>query len=156
MTARDQFAPVAAVPRLTLEPADDDLDRVAATLARIGAPHGWKSVDRTPRQWQDWFAERPGRRYWLLRLAGEDDPAGAVVCDPHPGGDVEIKSFGLVPEMVGKGLGGYALTLAVNQAWNLHPDVSRVWLHTSSHDHPGALPNYLRRGFRIFKTEAGD
>jgi hypothetical protein len=28
-----------------------------------------------------------------------------------------------------------------------------VWLHTSSADNPHALPNYQRRGFRIFKTE---
>jgi hypothetical protein len=31
--------------------------------------------------------------------------------------------------------------------------VNRVWLHTSSLDHPRALPNYHRRGFRTFKTE---
>jgi hypothetical protein len=31
--------------------------------------------------------------------------------------------------------------------------VNRVWLHTSSFDHPRALPNYHRRGFRTFKTD---
>ena len=34
-----------------------------------------------------------------------------------------------------------------------HPAVSRVWLHTSTKDHPRALPNYHRRGLRTFKTE---
>jgi hypothetical protein len=29
-----------------------------------------------------------------------------------------------------------------------------VWLHTCSFDHPAALPNYLARGFRVFKTES--
>jgi hypothetical protein len=28
-----------------------------------------------------------------------------------------------------------------------------VWLHTNSFDHPSALPNYLKRGFEVFKTE---
>jgi hypothetical protein len=31
--------------------------------------------------------------------------------------------------------------------------VSRVWLHTFTKDHPHALPNYHRRGFRTFKIE---
>jgi hypothetical protein len=72
------------------------------------------------------------------------------------GGEVEIETFGLVPEFIGKGLGGYALTLGVQRAWNLVPGVRRIWLHTSSLDHPGALPNHQRRGFRTFKTEAGE
>ncbi len=29
----------------------------------------------------------------------------------------------------------------------------RVWLHTCTLDHPAALPNYVARGFRPFKTE---
>jgi hypothetical protein len=29
----------------------------------------------------------------------------------------------------------------------------RVWVQTSSGDHPHALPNYERRGFRVFRVE---
>jgi hypothetical protein len=28
-----------------------------------------------------------------------------------------------------------------------------VWLHTSTLDHPAALPNYLKRGFRPVREE---
>jgi hypothetical protein len=28
-----------------------------------------------------------------------------------------------------------------------------VWLHTSTLDHPAALPNYLKRGFKQVRTE---
>jgi len=28
-----------------------------------------------------------------------------------------------------------------------------VWLHTCSFDHPAAIPNYIKRGFTIFKIE---
>jgi hypothetical protein len=35
----------------------------------------------------------------------------------------------------------------------LDEPVRRVWLHTSSRDHPHAKPNYERRGFRPFRTE---
>jgi hypothetical protein len=43
------------------------------------------------------------------------------------------------------------LTDAVESAWAA--GARRVWLHTCSFDHPGAIPNYQRRGFSIFKTE---
>ena len=43
------------------------------------------------------------------------------------------------------------LTEAAEAAWAL--GASRVWLHTCTLDHPGALANYLARGFRPFRTE---
>ena len=70
--------------------------------------------------------------------------------------EVEIETFGLLPEFTGKNLGGYALTLTIERAWRLTPSVRRVWLHTSSLDHPHALPNYHRRGFHTYKTEVGE
>jgi hypothetical protein len=39
----------------------------------------------------------------------------------------------------------------VKAAWALAP--TRVWLHTCTLDAAAALPNYLARGFRAFKTE---
>ena len=151
MTAPDQLNPAALVPGLTLAPVDRASPFIPGILARIGAPHGWRSASRTEPEWALWFAEHPDRTFWLLSLDGE--PAGMVTCDLHPGGETEIVTFGLLPEFVGKGLGGFALTLAVQQAWNLAPSVERVWLHTSTVDHPRALPNYHRRGFRTFRTE---
>jgi hypothetical protein len=59
----------------------------------------------------------------------------------------------VVPEFVGRGLGGAALTLGLRRAWELTPGATRLWLHTSSVDHPSALPNYHRRGLRTFRTE---
>jgi hypothetical protein len=51
------------------------------------------------------------------------------------------------------------LTLAVREAWNVEPldadAVRRVWLHTSSLDHPNALGNYQRRGFRPYRRVTG-
>jgi GNAT superfamily N-acetyltransferase len=52
---------------------------------------------------------------------------------------------------VGRGLGTLLLTRAVEEAWAL--GTSRVWLHTSTLDHPAALPNYLKRGFKQVRTE---
>jgi GNAT superfamily N-acetyltransferase len=151
MTAPGELNPAAAVPGLALEPVDRGSPLVPGVMARIGAPHGWRSASRTESEWAAWFAEHPGRTFWLVSFEGK--PAGLVSYDLHPGGDAEIATFGLLPEFVGKGLGGSALTIGVQQAWALAPAVNRVWLHTSSLDHPHALPNYHRRGFRTFRTE---
>jgi len=86
-----------------------------------------------------------------------NEPAGLLAVVSHPGGDSEIDMFGLVPEFVGRGFGGHILTLAVRLAWAVDPvdatTIRRVWLHTSTLDHPHALANYEARGFRVFRTE---
>ena len=64
---------------------------------------------------------------------------------------VEIAYFGIVPSEFGRGFGKYLLSCAVRDAWALGP--RRVWLHTCTLDHPNALPNYVARGFAVFKTE---
>ncbi len=67
---------------------------------------------------------------------------------------VEIAYFGLAPEAIGAGLGKHLLSCAVRDAWAL--GAARVWLHTCTLDHPHALPNYEKRGFAAYKTEAYD
>ena len=69
---------------------------------------------------------------------------------PHDG-SVEIAYFGLAPDAIGRGLGKHLLSCAVRDAWAL--GASRVWLHTSSLDHPHALSNYEARGFSVYRTE---
>ncbi|MER5489096.1 GNAT family N-acetyltransferase [Streptomyces sp. NPDC002812] len=156
MTDRTQLVPGTPVPGMALVPVEGDLSPLPGLMARIGGPYQWRSARRSPQEWTEWFAERPGRTFWLLTMA--DETAGVVCYDHDPGEagtgtDTEITTFGLLPEFTGKGLGGHALTLAVEQGWRLGPGVRRVWLHTSSADNPNALPNYHRRGFRTFKTE---
>jgi GNAT superfamily N-acetyltransferase len=85
----------------------------------------------------------------LLSVAGA--PAGYFELEKHHDGSVEISYFGLLPEFRGRGLGKYMLTEAAQTAWAL--GAARVWLHTCTLDHPGALANYVGRGFRPFKTE---
>jgi GNAT superfamily N-acetyltransferase len=48
-------------------------------------------------------------------------------------------------------MGKHLLTRAVEQAWA--EGANRVWLHTCTLDDKAAMPNYLKRGFRPFKTE---
>jgi GNAT superfamily N-acetyltransferase len=149
MTAADQLNPAPLVDGVALRAVDPG-PLIRDLHLRIGTPHAWPSATRTGDEWERWLAE-PERRYRLVDYRGE--VAGAADFEPQQDGDVEITTFGLLPEFVGKGLGGYALTLVVADAWAL-PGTRRVWLHTSTLDHPNALPNYLRRGFRSFSRPA--
>lgn len=76
--------------------------------------------------------------YYELRRVAEDD-------------SVEVAYFGILTAEFGRGFGKHLLSCAVRDAWALGP--SRVWLHTSTLDHPNALPNYVARGFIPYKTE---
>ena len=149
MTAADQLNPAPVVDGVALRVAEPG-PRIRDLHVRIGTPYRWPSASRGDDEWERWFAE-PARRYRLVEYRGE--VAGAADFEPQRDGDVEITTFGLLPEFVGKGLGGFALTLVVADAWT-RPGARRVWLHTSTLDHPNALPNYLRRGFRSFSRPA--
>jgi GNAT superfamily N-acetyltransferase len=71
-------------------------------------------------------------------------------------GGVEIAYFGLLPEFIGRGLGGTLLTSAIEEGWRTSPAVTRVWVHTCNLDHPAALANYQARGMVIYKQETGE
>jgi GNAT superfamily N-acetyltransferase len=84
-------------------------------------------------------------------LSWQEEPAGYFELREYDDSSVEIAYFGLLPAFIGRGWGKYLLSRAVNAAWGLKP--SRVWLHTCTLDHPAALPNYVKRGFRPVREE---
>ena len=112
----------------------------------------WYWIDRlvwTYQQWLDWQS-RPGVETWVVYLEGT--PAGYFELDATVAGEVELAYFGLLPGFIGRGLGGWLLTEALERAWVLGPD--RVWVHTCSLDGPHALANYQARGFVPYRTES--
>ena len=115
----------------------------------VGRAHHW--VDRL--EWTDaQIAERlAGPEVAVHLLTVEGRPAGYFELERTADGAVELSYLGLLPEFHGRGLGKYLLTRAVEEAWAL--GAVRVWLHTTSQDAPAALPNYLARGFKVFKVE---
>ena len=118
----------------------------------VGRQYHW--VDRL--QWTDeeitHYLSDAALELWLLKEG--DAPAGYFELRKHEDGAVEVAYFGLLPHAIGRGLGKYLLTRAVQRAWER--GATRVWLHTSSLDHSSALPNYLARGFSVWKQEAYD
>jgi ribosomal protein S18 acetylase RimI-like enzyme len=65
--------------------------------------------------------------------------------------EAEIAYFGILEEYYGKKLGGYLLSEAIKNSFNL--GCERAWVHTCSLDHKNALKNYLARGMKNFKSE---
>jgi GNAT superfamily N-acetyltransferase len=78
-------------------------------------------------------------------------PAGFAELDRRVAGEIELVQFGLMPEFIGQGLGKWFLQWTVDRAWSYQP--RRFWLHTCTLDHKAALPNYLKAGFSLYKTE---
>jgi GNAT superfamily N-acetyltransferase len=115
---------------------------------------GYRWIDRLP--WSDQqitsYLTDPAIQLWLMTV--DVAPAGYFELRRDSDDAIEIAYFGLLPEFVGRGLGKALLSAAASEAWRT--GASRVWLHTSSLDHPAALPNYLARGFKIFKAETYD
>jgi GNAT superfamily N-acetyltransferase len=118
---------------------------------RVGEQWDW--TDKRPwtdDQWKE-YATAPD----LRTFAGYYDDALAGYCelrrDTESG--IEIAYFGLLPEWIGRGLGGALLTSVIEEAWRMEPNPSRVWVHTCNRDHPQALANYQARGMVVYKVE---
>jgi GNAT superfamily N-acetyltransferase len=60
----------------------------------------------------------------------------------------ELSFLGLVPELTGKGEGRWLMAQALALGWR--KDVSRLWVHTCTLDHPSALGFYRAQGFVPF------
>jgi GNAT superfamily N-acetyltransferase len=110
----------------------------------------WYWTDRLGWNYDRWLAwiDRPGHETWIGSFGGT--PAGFFELERQAGGLVELVLFGLLPEFIGRGLGGILLTAAVERAWQLGGSCVRV--NTCSLDAPGALANYQARGFRLVRT----
>ena len=107
---------------------------------------------------------------WFSRLRLSDDELRAVIHDPavdvfalsYAGGDhgllesdrrrfpdIELSFLGVTPALIGKGAGRALLAHSLPLAWEHKPQ--RVWLHTCTSDHPGALAFYVKAGFVPYK-----
>ena len=93
--------------------------------------------------------ERPEVEVWIAYWDGVI--AGYVELERQPEESVEIVSFGLLRQFMGRGIGGLLLSDTVERAFRT--GAQRVWLHTCSLDSPQAIENYRARGFTLFNEE---
>lgn len=125
-------------------------DKYRALFRRVGEPWLWFSrlvmsdarldlIIRSPANEIHAVVDRAGIEVGLLEL------------DFRIAGQCEIGFFGLVPELAGKGHGRWLMARALQLAWR--PGIERVWVHTCSLDHPGALGFYRAQGFAAIARE---
>jgi GNAT superfamily N-acetyltransferase len=86
---------------------------------------------------------------WTLNVGGAT--AGYFELQRHDDDTIEVMYFGLVETFIGRGLGGWLLTRAVEESFAI--GARRVILNTCTLDSPRALPNYLARGFTIVRED---
>jgi len=133
-------------------------------------------VRRIERPRLDWYRDlfrRIGTPWlWFSRLRMDDATLGAIVHDPaveisaliadgrdeglleldfRVPGEVELAFFGLTPALVGRGAGRRLMDAALERAWAGRP--KRVWVHTCTLDHPGAVAFYRRSGFMPYRWQ---
>nr|WP_210397877.1 GNAT family N-acetyltransferase [Motiliproteus sediminis] len=113
----------------------------------VGGPWQWTDkLDWSDAQWRKLVEADQHRTF----VAYRDGAIAGYYELQRDGAAVEILYFGLAPQFIGQGLGGYLLSHALRSAWGW-PGTQRVWVHTCDLDHPAALANYQRRGLKIYQ-----
>ena len=86
---------------------------------------------------------------YVFEAQGREE--GLVELDFGTDGECELSFFGLTPPLVGCGAGRWMMNRVLELAWSR--PIRRLWLHTCSLDHPGALDFYIRSGFAPFNRQ---
>ncbi len=114
----------------------------------IGADWSWTNrLSWSDADWQA-YAESGNLRTFIGYKQGA--PVGYYELQMQAERAVEIVYFGITPAFIGRRYGGPVLSSAIANAWEW--GARRVWVHTCSLDHPGALPNYMARGMTIYNV----
>lgn len=153
MTRREDLVPARPLPDVRLveaaDPAGEDQDRIRRLHDQLAAPHGWSSLRWPTSTWNHWLRSQD-LRHWYIQHGGADIGWGCL--RRHGRAEIELDTFGLLPQSIGHGYGGHALTLFIQQAWGQMGTHGLLWLTTTTRDHPHAARNYRARGFRPTAT----
>lgn len=150
------------------------LEMRARPRPRIAPPAPFRLVrwkEPSPARYRALFRRVGEPWMWFSRLVMPDPELVAIIHDPaveiyavedrrgieiglleldfRTVGEAEIGFFGLVTELTGKGNGNWLMAQALSIGWRKH--VARLWVHTCTLDHPGALGFYRRHGFVPFE-----
>jgi GNAT superfamily N-acetyltransferase len=85
----------------------------------------------------------------VYALSHDGTDRGLLEFDRRGFPDIELSFFGVTQELIGKGAGRALLSHCMPLAWDRKP--KRLWLHTCTSDHPGALAFYTKCGFVPYK-----
>ena len=117
---------------------------------QVGKNHRW--IDRLSWSDEKWIKYISNKNMETYIISDSYELAGFFELLYNPElKETEISYFGLLEEYIGKGIGGFALSVAIKKSFE--KNIRRVWLHTCTLDHPNALKNYIARGMTVFKKE---
>lgn len=111
----------------------------------VGEP--WQWFDKRDWPIENWNEHAEKSALWIIYH--DETPVGYFELAKLEE-SVELQYFGLALEGIGLGMGGYALEVACREALKLG---DRVTVNTCSLDHPAALDNYKKCGFRELRRE---
>jgi len=114
----------------------------------VGSRWGW--TERAEMTDQELVEVIGDERVEIFVLYMGGVPAGTFELDRRVEGEVELRHFGLAPEFIGRGLGKHLLASAIDAAWDHEPE--RVWVRSSSLDHPRGLLTYQWAGFAPYHS----
>lgn len=118
-----------------------------ALFRRIGEDWLWSSLTIMPDDQLAALLADPGIEILVLERAGE--AIGIAELDWRQPGEVEIVLLGVVAAAIGTGAAHYLMEVVLRHAFR--PDIGRVWLHTCTFDHQGAVRFYRRADFTPFR-----
>lgn len=116
----------------------------------VGAEYEWTDWLEKPAEDVEAFVGHPETAIFTVMLDGY--PGGFFMLDGSEPGTCDLAYFGLVPQAIGRGLGGWLLASALDAAWD-RPGTERVTVNTNTLDHPRALGMYQRFGFSPVRRE---
>lgn len=129
---------------LLVEPwLDRDIAAYRAQYRAVGDPWLWFSRLFIPDDELRAILGDPAVRQY--RLFDGRRPIGFLELDFRKAGECELAYFGVVADAIGTGAGRVLMDRALQEAWSR--PIGRMWVHTCSLDHPGAVAFYTRSGF---------
>ncbi|MEM9427233.1 MAG: GNAT family N-acetyltransferase [Pseudomonadota bacterium] len=114
----------------------------------VGRDYAWEDMHRRP---ENEIGEHLARSD-LYTLLDHGWPQGFFMLEQMDDDVTDLAYFGMVPEAVGKGLGGWLLKTAILTAWD-RPDIAKLTVNTCTLDHPRALALYQKNGFHPVRRE---
>jgi ribosomal protein S18 acetylase RimI-like enzyme len=125
----------------------DDADLCRHLWVEVGRGFWSEREDWMLEQWRTYLSKE-AISFWIVRKDIRELGFFELVRDKA---DIKIEGLGLLPQWRNRGLGGGLLSAATQQAFDY--GAKRIWLHTATDDHPNALPNYRKRGYRVYHEE---
>ena len=147
MRAKPAARPLPHAPLRLVRWHSPPVARYQALFRRVGAPWLWFSRLVLAEAELAGLLSDPG-----IEIHAVEDPRGIEVglleLDFREAGTCELSFLALVPELAGKGFGGWLMAHALALGWR--KGVTRTWVHTCTLDHPNALGFYRKAGFTPF------